>query len=107
MLLQGSECEGLYKLDFSSFPEITLSKRVHSNVCTSNIVVVESPTPHIYLSLNQLKMSSVVLDQQLVHSSSQTFAVIIKNNNKTRSATILTCVACVVGESCKLPFSES
>lgn len=36
VLLQGSECGDLYKLDFSLFHNNALPKSVHSSVCISN-----------------------------------------------------------------------
>lgn len=99
VLLQGSECEGLYKLHFSLFSDNVLSKSVRYSACIPNPIVIELPTPHISCSLNQLKVSFVFLHHRLGDSSSQTLSLIIKNNNMCVSATIPACVACVVGKN--------
>lgn len=75
--------------------------------CTTNLNLFQLQTQEITCSTSQLKVSPVVLYQRLGHPSQQTLALIIKNTKMNLSANIPACVACVVGKSWKLPFSDS
>lgn len=60
---------------------------------------------HMTFNMNQLKLSPVILHQQLGHPSPQTVSLINKQNTLNLNATIIACT--VAGKSCKLPFLDS
>lgn len=55
MILQGSECGGLYEFTFSSYSNRSLSTNFHISDCP--LGVAELSTNHMSCSLNQLKVS--------------------------------------------------